>query len=152
MFISTFMIQILQKLNLLWNRKKLLAMGNRKKIAKSLMRTFTCRSTFLYAWEGKNYQPALNLSAAEEISASPKLKQIWHSPNLTPSTNTFQFGEGRNYQPALNLSAAEEISASPKLKQIWSDTVQIYISQQQLKKMADGRTTIGFNRCRRDLS
>ncbi len=32
-------------------------LGNRKKIAKFVMRTFTCRSTFLYAWSirGKNW-------------------------------------------------------------------------------------------------
>jgi hypothetical protein len=36
------------QLNFEWCRQKLLA-GNWKKIAKFLMRTFTCRSTFLYA-------------------------------------------------------------------------------------------------------
>ncbi len=43
MFIS-ILIQILQQLNFF----VISALGNRKKTAKFLMRTFTCRSTFLY--------------------------------------------------------------------------------------------------------
>jgi hypothetical protein len=38
------MIQILQQVNFYWYRQKILA----GKIVKFLMRTFTCRSTFLY--------------------------------------------------------------------------------------------------------
>jgi hypothetical protein len=34
-------------------------LGNRKKIAKFLMRTFTCRSTFLYGCEGLFMPPFL---------------------------------------------------------------------------------------------
>jgi hypothetical protein len=41
--------KIFQQLNLEWyRRQKLLAGTHRKKIAKFLMRTFTCRSAFLY--------------------------------------------------------------------------------------------------------
>ncbi len=52
MFISIFMIQILHNVTNSWifsavGRNCLL--GNRKKVAKFLMRTFTCRSTFLHA-------------------------------------------------------------------------------------------------------
>jgi hypothetical protein len=32
-------------------------LGNRKKIAKFLMRTFTCRSTFLYALSPRPFTP-----------------------------------------------------------------------------------------------
>jgi hypothetical protein len=49
MFISIFMIQILQLLNFSDIDRNYL-LGNRKKIAKFLLRTFTCRSTFLYAY------------------------------------------------------------------------------------------------------
>jgi hypothetical protein len=43
--------KIFQQGNLEWYRQKLLAgRYNRKKIVKFLMRTFTCRSTFLYDW------------------------------------------------------------------------------------------------------
>ncbi len=48
MFISIFMIQILQQLNFKWYRQKLYLLANRKKITKFLMRIFSCRSTFLY--------------------------------------------------------------------------------------------------------
>ncbi len=51
MFISKFRIQILHNITNSWifsdiGRNSLL--GNRKKIVKFLMKTFTCRSTFLY--------------------------------------------------------------------------------------------------------
>jgi hypothetical protein len=49
MFISIFMIQILQNLNILVIMAELYLPGNTKKIAKFLMRTFTCSSTFFYA-------------------------------------------------------------------------------------------------------
>jgi hypothetical protein len=32
-------------------------LGKRKKIAKFLMRTFTCRSTFLYGFDGPHFAP-----------------------------------------------------------------------------------------------
>ncbi len=53
MFISKFIIQILHNITNSWifsdiGRNCLL--GNRKKIAKLVMTTFTCRSTFLYDW------------------------------------------------------------------------------------------------------
>ncbi len=65
MFISVFMIQILHNFTKSWifiNIGRNCLLGNRKKIAKFLMRTFTSHSTFLYgrgevrgeSWEGEN--------------------------------------------------------------------------------------------------
>ena len=51
MFISIFMIQIMHNIINCWifsDIEKNCLLGNRKKIAKFLMRTFTCHSTFLY--------------------------------------------------------------------------------------------------------
>ncbi len=48
MFISIFMIQVLQQLNFWWYRQKLYLLANRKKIVKFLMRTVTCPSIVLY--------------------------------------------------------------------------------------------------------
>jgi hypothetical protein len=55
MFISVFMIQILYNIRptaeFFSDIGRNCLLRNRKKIAKFLMRTFTCRSTFLYAKE-----------------------------------------------------------------------------------------------------
>jgi hypothetical protein len=90
MFISIFMIQILHNITNSWifsdiGRNCLL--GSRKKIAKFLMRTFTCRSTFLYDFVF--FLPWLLWSAQYKIFfSSPYTIAIDVSP--TPSNQSWQ--------------------------------------------------------------
>ncbi len=60
-------------------------LGNRKKIAKFLRRTFTCRSTFLYAW-GVLYATVVRMTLHR--GARPKVSHRWQDLRLNTYTYT----------------------------------------------------------------
>ncbi len=73
--------KIFHQLNLEWYRQKLLAETySRKKIAKFIMRTFTCRSTFLYGLSAR----VMTLSCPSPQS----ICHIFHKPFESGSSNT----------------------------------------------------------------
>ncbi len=62
-------------------------LGNRKKIAKFLMRTFTCRSTFLYGAQSKKiyrlkedqaFSLSLELGLREKVARHPSADFLLH--------------------------------------------------------------------------
>ncbi len=73
-------------------------LGNRKKIAKFLMRTFTCRSTFLYALNLLfHHSPPLSLSPTP-LSLYPPL----HTPTLLSYTTVIPSGYTPHTTPIEN--------------------------------------------------
>ena len=102
MFISIFMIQILHNITNSWifiDSGRNCLLGNKKKIAKLLMRTFTCRSTFLYDLDHRKKDES-------EYSGSRKSSlyfvQLGLNGRKEESETRF-----RSFEPSVNISSGE---------------------------------------------